>query len=170
MAENGKVVHTCTECGKEFSAPHYLGCEGIESLAHKVAKKTYYSPYNSLTVNWDHGRKYMNKASGVVETIPGRSSRFTGGQRMTTDPSEQDALDKKTHLITRARYEQMRTTPELQAARLRQKVEEQKTLVDKQQAELEELRADKAKREKGPEKTPSPGPPKRPRGRPRAQA
>ena len=76
--------HTCTRCGKEFTAPNWK-CE--DGYPHQVPSKTYYVRTEGLTVFYGpvRGDQVQNRTRGVIT--------FQRGTFQTTDPQQQEFLD-----------------------------------------------------------------------------
>ena len=76
---------TCTRCGKEFSLGEWTCADGVR---HSVELKHYHISTNGLQVQYGpvKGDSVQNHVRGVIT--------FTRGTYQTTDPEQQEFLDK----------------------------------------------------------------------------
>jgi hypothetical protein len=126
----------------------WKGCGGDLSLPHVVEPKTYYSRNDGLMVHFRVKRIYT-QANGTTAEIPDGIVSFKQGRLITDDPEVQLYLETKhTDLLSKGQYEDLHVTEAVRTARLRTKVDEQAALLDKQNAELARLRAQKQEQPK----------------------
>lgn len=139
---------SCVDCEKQFKQGQYLGCMGDATLEHKVQRKVYYAksldarhPCN-LQVKVRTGRVALDVNSQKI-VVPDKFAIFQGGRFETQDPETQAFIEANctADLCDREQWEEIGMTQQMKDQRLRGKLTEKDTLLAKQAAELDRLRA-----------------------------
>lgn len=153
MAEKAaKRVWKCIVegCEEEFQTGKWKGCCGDTDREHVVEAKTFYHLSegklpSALKVNNVSALRQQVNPKGITVTIPGKKAQFLNGIFVTSDPETQFELEKRGFTMTAEQFREAQETDAQKAARSKAELHEERTLRQKAEAELAELRQKKSK-------------------------
>lgn len=148
MAEQKYAERKCLTCEKKFSGPaakNYVCTEKADGN-HDVEQKTYYVDSKGLTIYWKKERKVADGVGNITVLEAGRDIIFQNGTFTTSDPAEQDFLDRYRGCITYDAWELIHVPEKLRTEKAKRENDGMKAQLVESNAELARLRAELEKK------------------------
>jgi len=139
----------CVNCEKEFGLDQWYGCRGNPGRKHAVLRKTYYCKWSNGLVkhlNTDE-TIYVKAGEGKTVNVGLLTARFQNGTFETDDPEYQWHLDQDRDLCSHDEFVEFRLPEKAKTERAKTQVVELRTLLERTQAEVNELKAANAAKE-----------------------
>lgn len=135
----------CVTCDAEFKAGHWKGCGNDPEVEHRVAPKTFYNLSDgglptALKVNNVSPLRQTVNAKGMTVTIPGKKAQFLNGTFTSDDPEIQFNMEKRGFTMTGEQFREAQESDKDKAARAKTELHEERTLRQKMEKELAELK------------------------------
>jgi hypothetical protein len=152
-----RKMYSCEYCGKRFKSGDWMGCSDDKFKKHVVQPKTYHSLHDNNIITLTKEKLITSPVTGESMRVPGFAAQFSNGHFTTDDPQYQEILDDKASrgaLVTLEEYTESKLDDKQKTARARTQLKEKSALLEKAQAELDELRRENERLAKTPRGVP----------------